>query len=117
MVILGIVLLRNLKKVCRNSYILILHNLKKLFKVKIRIIPTNPNGSQWTQIENRLRINKRDQQLLSSLICEIIVYMLNNLPYCIMVIYSTITANDPKSSERIRVAIFVTYLYHHHFLF
>ena len=68
------------------------------------------DSNQGIATETQPRISKRDQQSMMLLICEVIVYLLTNLGYSIMVTYSTITANHPKTMEQIHVELFITYL-------
>ncbi len=64
------------------------------------------NGNSLNDIEGRRRISKRDQQLLISLICEVVRYILTNLLYSVNVTYSTITSGQSKTIERIRIESF-----------
>jgi hypothetical protein len=54
-------------------------------------------------------IGKRDQQLLISLICEVLLYISTNLLYSINITYSAITSGDSKSADRIRIESFIAY--------
>ena len=59
--------------------------------------------------ENYTRIRKRDRQLLTSLICEVLLYISTNLLYSINITYSAITSGEVKTLERIRIESFISY--------
>lgn len=78
--------------------------------MRIRIIPIHTNGNQIIQNENPRHINLRDQQSIRLIILEIIAYIFTNIPYSIYVTYSTITANNVKTTDQIRIESFINYL-------
>ena len=59
---------------------------------------------------NAQRVSKRDQQLIVVLISEVFMYVCTNLLYSINIAYSTITAGQDKTIERLRIEAFVAYL-------
>ena len=70
------------------------------------------------QIHSRLRpniirisnINKKDYYLLVMLMCEVIVYLISTIPYPIQTLYLTITRDLIKSSFRIQIESFITFM-------
>lgn len=59
--------------------------------------------------EQYQRINKRDQQLLISLICEVVLYISTNALYSINITYSAATTGMTKSPERLQIESFISY--------
>ena len=55
------------------------------------------------------RIGKRDRQLLISLICEVILYVLTNLLFSVNTTYLAITASERKTMERLGIESFISY--------
>lgn len=55
------------------------------------------------------QIDKRDQQLFISLMCEVLLYISTNLLYSINITYSAITSGDSKTPERLRIESFISY--------
>lgn len=67
------------------------------------------NGDSLNDIAGRQRISKRDQQLLISLICEVVLYILTSLLYSANITYSAITSGESKTIERIRIESFISF--------
>jgi hypothetical protein len=55
-------------------------------------------------------IHRKDYYLLVMLMCEVIVYLISTIPYPIQTLYLTITKDMIKSSFRIQIETFVTFM-------
>lgn len=56
------------------------------------------------------RITRRDQQLMILSMSEVLLYVCTNLLFSINITYSAVTANHPKSMERIDIESFIAYI-------
>ena len=56
------------------------------------------------------RVGRRDQQLMILMMCEVLLYIITNLPFSINITYGAITADIVKSTDRMRIEAFIGYL-------
>jgi len=68
-------------------------------------------------INTSMRIARRDVQLMTILIGEVVVYFLSTVWFPIYTIYFTITVNIPKSTDRSAIEEFIRYLTFSFFLY
>ena len=78
--------------------------LNNLRNVRMQIRPglSNTNGST--------RIRKRDSQLITILISEVVIYVVSTVWFPINSIYSTITSSVQKNADRTAIEGFIRYL-------
>ncbi|CAF3363980.1 unnamed protein product [Rotaria socialis] len=85
----------------------------RLTTTRIRLSRVNSNSNNKRQ----LRMQKRDIQLITILISEVIVYYLSTIWYPIYSIYMTITADIAKTTNRFAIEGFIRYLSLSFFIF
>ncbi|CAF0813835.1 unnamed protein product [Adineta steineri] len=77
------------------------NTIRNLHSIHVRVRPIN---------DGTYRIHRRDYNLMIMLLGEVIIYLVSTTPYPIQTLYLAVTSNIMKTTLRLQIESFITYM-------